>query len=444
MMSFLVEVRKLGRAFIFLSASQAIFVFGALVLEFGLGVWVFQQTGSVLDFSTVLAATILPHLLLFPLAGAVADRVDRRRIVLVADVVCVVATGILAALVSREGLRFEHIIAFNVSISMAGAFRAPAAQALIATLIPPEQLSRASGIIGVGNSLSSILAPTVGGALMVFTGLAGLVWINVVTLIVGSILLLAAFFEIKPDGTIAKSSTSIKMFDSVRNALSFLTVEPLMGGLLVYMVVQSALVTLASNMLTPLVLSQHTAKDLGLILTCGTIGAAAGSTVLIVTGQKNRLMISILLCDALLALCIVGAGVVTSVVAYCICVFMALFASGFAGGCAEALWMRKAHVDRRGSIFSLVDTVGMLVTVLVTVGGGLVVDRVFSPALGQGGVLERWMGWLTSGEGRAIALVYLIAGSLGFVVSILALAQVRMRNVDVIVPDARSSVEMTT
>lgn len=422
MMPLLMHVRQLGRAFIFLSASQAIFAFGAMVLQFGLGVWVFQHTGSALDFSTIMVATTLPPLLVLPLAGSVADRMDRRKIVFSADIASIVATVVMAGLVSRAGLRLEHVITFNVFISLVGSFRAPAAQALVATLVPAEQLSRASGVMGIGNSLSGILAPTVGGALMVFSGLAALVWIDVATLIVGAVLLLkGALFNIKYDKTSAgELSPSGGVFFSVRNALSFLTAEPLMGVLLVYMVLQGALVAVASYMLTPLVLSRHSSTDLGLILTCGTIGAAAGSSALIVTGQKSRLMISILLSDALLALCIVIAGVATSVLAYCLCTFTALFAGGFAAGCAEALWMRKIDVNRLGSIFALTGTVGILVTALATVGGGLLVDRVFGSAMG----------------GRPIALLYVISGSSGLLLSLLALTQMRLRNMDVIVPDA--------
>lgn len=411
-------------------------------MEFGLGVWVFQNTGSVLDFSGVAIATILPPVLILPIAGNLADRADCRYVLAAASSVTACMVVILAVLYVREGLHVWHIYLFNIVVSIANALRWPAYQASLAKLLSNEQMSSASGAMGVGSGLASIIGPVVAGAMISVVGLMGLISFNAVALLMAILLILIALFYRNQNARAFKpnsQSSNAGVLGGMKKALSFLRSEPLMLALLVYMLIQSSLTALASNMLTPLILAHYSARELGIILTCGTLGAMAGSIALMLARLEKRLMISMLFTDAILSVCIFTVGSVVSVAVYCGAAFIALFAGTFGAGCAEALWLRKAHREYQGSIYGLIGTTSVATTAIVIAAAGFLVDRVLEPAMAKGGAWERWFGSVPLGKGQGVASLYVASGIVGILLSLIALTNVRMRRLDSLVPEASES-----
>ncbi len=71
--------------FLLIWSGQLLSTLGSGVTGFALGVWVFERTGSATQFSFVLLAATLPRILLSPIAGVVADRWDRRKLMMLSD-----------------------------------------------------------------------------------------------------------------------------------------------------------------------------------------------------------------------------------------------------------------------------------------------------------------------------------------------------------------------
>jgi MFS family permease len=84
-----VSLRSLGRPFWWLWLGVSISSLGAQLMQFALGVWVYQRTGSVLDFAGIIVAGLVPRLLVLPIAGNLVDRLNRRFVIIVSD--CAVA-----------------------------------------------------------------------------------------------------------------------------------------------------------------------------------------------------------------------------------------------------------------------------------------------------------------------------------------------------------------
>jgi MFS family permease len=438
------SLTMLGRPFYLLWCGETVALIGASLMEFALGVWVYQKTGSAMNFSGVLVAAILPAVLVMPIAGRVADRFDRRYVMVVADLTAVVLLLTLAWFLWRNSLEVMHLYAFNAAVSLIGAFRTPAYTASVSKLLPKEKYTQASGLMGVSANVLSMFAPLVAGSLMAAIGLQGIVFIDIIAFATGSILILNAFFyaaRINNNINKIRADSTEAVKGSVALALVYFKKEPLMLGLLVYTVLQQGLVTLASTMIMPLILSHYSENDLGVILTVGGVGGLIGSIILALMGELKRLMLWALVADVVLALCILLVGVNTSFNLYCASVFTALLVAGFAQGCNHALWMRKISNEHQGRIFSIINVAALLTISIVAMGGGYSADHIFEPALSKGGWLEQTLGpWIGTGKGRGIGLMFVISGFIGVLISLVGFLT-RLRRLDLIVPDAPVSNE---
>jgi len=83
MLDGLKSLRSIGRPFWLLWSGQSISMLGSHLVQFALGVWIYQQTGSVLSFTWSLVATTLPLIFISPIAGSIVDRLNRLHIMVV-------------------------------------------------------------------------------------------------------------------------------------------------------------------------------------------------------------------------------------------------------------------------------------------------------------------------------------------------------------------------
>ena len=108
MKSILVDWKDM-KTFLVIWVGQLVSVVGSGLTRFALGLWVYQRTGSVTQFALIALCTILPHLLLSPLAGLLVDRWDRRWIMILSDIGAGCGTFLIAALFFSDHLALWHI-----------------------------------------------------------------------------------------------------------------------------------------------------------------------------------------------------------------------------------------------------------------------------------------------------------------------------------------------
>jgi MFS family permease len=121
----------------------------------------------------IMAAVAIPMLLVSPIAGVVTDRVDRRKLLLVAQSFLVVVNGFVAVLIITDVIQFWHLLIVSFVTGAAFAFNMPARQALVATLVPRERLMNAMALSTAMMNVSRIIGPLVGALLIVPIGIGG-------------------------------------------------------------------------------------------------------------------------------------------------------------------------------------------------------------------------------------------------------------------------------
>lgn len=166
------------RTFVILWATQSVSVFGSNLTFFALGIHLAQvlfpaaQQKAQLAFSLSALALcrMLPTLLGTPLAGAWADRHDRRKTMIAGNVANGVLTLVVVGLVAVKSLQLWTLMALTVLMALADAFHAAAFDTSYAMLVSDDQLPRANGMMQSMWALSGLLAPAAAAAIITLGG----------------------------------------------------------------------------------------------------------------------------------------------------------------------------------------------------------------------------------------------------------------------------------
>ena len=126
---------------------QLVSKLGSGLTGFALGVWMFQNTGSVTRYALIVMCAALPAPLLSPVAGALVDRWDRRRTMILSDTIAAVSTLVIALLLTAGGLEIWHIYLLTTVNAASSAFQVPAFSASTTLLVPKRHLVRAGGMV---------------------------------------------------------------------------------------------------------------------------------------------------------------------------------------------------------------------------------------------------------------------------------------------------------
>ncbi|NUP00277.1 MAG: amino acid adenylation domain-containing protein, partial [Nonomuraea sp.] len=178
------------RPFYTVAGGQIVSALGTALSSFALGVWAYQRSGEILDLALVTMLAQIPAVLLTPLGGALADRVDRRRIMLACDALSGLAMVALVLLLTTGRLEFWNVCLIVGVTSVVSAFQQPAWLAAIAQLVPKPYLPQANALANVGFGAGNVVAPLAGGALIGLFGLSAVVAVDVATFAVGVLTLL--------------------------------------------------------------------------------------------------------------------------------------------------------------------------------------------------------------------------------------------------------------
>ncbi len=169
------------RSFALLWQGQLVSILGDTVYAIALGFWLLATTGSTALMGTLMAVSLLPRILVAPVAGVVVDRVDRRRLMIAMDVVRGGTIVLVAAAALTGMLQVWMVFGAGVLIGLCGAFFSPAASSAIPDITARSKLVPANSLFGmlqtggnvVGNSAGGVLFQAFGAPLLfLFNGLS--------------------------------------------------------------------------------------------------------------------------------------------------------------------------------------------------------------------------------------------------------------------------------
>jgi len=423
------------RTFAIVAGGQFVSILGSSLTAFALGIWVYQQTGSVTLLSLLILAASFPGVLISPLAGAVADRSDRRRVMLASDSVAGVATMVVAALILSGRCELWHLFVLAAISAVANAFQEPAYTASIPLLVPKRHLGRASGFAQFSQGLARIITPLIAGTMIATVGIGTVLLVDVTTFLIGVGTLALVRFP-RPVQTEAGVSGKGSLLREALAGWQYLRERSGLISLLLLFTAVNFLVALVNVLYIPLVLSFASPTTLGVVLTVGGTGMLAGSVGVMAMGVPRRKIPAILGLLFLGGIVIATAGIGRSA---------ALIAtSGFAMMCvlpvlqatSQTFWQIKVAPDLQGRVFSLRRMLQQASLPAAYLAAGPLADRLFEPLMREGGRLADLIGpWIGVGVGRGIGLMFVVAGMTGCLLATVGYLYPRIRRLDSDLPD---------
>lgn len=170
------EQKLFTKDFTLVVAGQIVSLFGNAAVRFALPLYLLNLTGSSALYGTVTACAFIPAVLLSPVGGIVADRVNKRNIMVILDFSTAAVILIFSLLMDRMELVLLLTVTLMLLYGIAGAYQ-PAVQASIPALVRQERFMAANSIINMISSLASLMGPVLGGVLYSVYGLTVILWI---------------------------------------------------------------------------------------------------------------------------------------------------------------------------------------------------------------------------------------------------------------------------
>ncbi len=356
--------------FLLLWAGELVSSIGGGLTSFGLGVYVFAETNSATAMALVTLLAFLPTLVLSVPAGVLADKYDRRLLMMLGDGCS--ALGIIYILICMlNGGAELWQICIGVSVSACfSALLEPSYRATVSDLLTKEEFSKANGLVSLAGNARYLLSPIIAGLLLTVCDVKVLLVIDISTFV-----LTVISTAVVKRGIGTKAEEERKSFaESLKEGW---TVVRSREGLLLLIAVSSVMTLFLGVfqvLAEPLILSFADSKTLGIGETVCASGMLVSSLLLGMRGIKKGyvkvLQISLMLAGSFM----VGFGIWENIFLICGFGFLFFFVLPFANNCLDYLVRTNIDAELQGRVWGLIGFLSQLGYVVAYATAGLLAD----------------------------------------------------------------------
>ncbi|MHA1620199.1 MAG: MFS transporter [Promethearchaeota archaeon] len=176
--------------YIWIMISQFVSLIGSQIVSFAVIWYLTIETGSTLILSTASIANIVPMIIVSPIAGVIADRMNKNVMLIVTDLLQALSTFVLIILFSLGINQLWHIIALLAVRGICQGFQMPVAVAITSLMVPEDKIKPINSINQIFNSLLGIASPAIGAIVIANFTIQQIYWLDVFTFIPTAIILL--------------------------------------------------------------------------------------------------------------------------------------------------------------------------------------------------------------------------------------------------------------
>lgn len=424
------------KAFLVIWAGQFISAIGSSVGGFSLGVWVYERTHSATSFALVAFVGTVTMLLLSPIAGALADHWDRRKLILLADLGSAVTTSTLALLFFTGRMQPWMVYPLAVLMVTFLAFQGPAMASSVPLLVGRKQLPRVSGIAQTGRAITQILGPLIAGVLIGWIGYQGVALVDALTYLVAVTAIL--FIRIPPPPPVEGAAVKRSVLANLAFGWSYLQERKGLVALLVVFGVTNFCMGMVQLLLTPLILSFATPVELGTVSSTAAVGILLGGLTVAIWGIPKNRVLTVLGVITLQSLILFLGGVQPSIPLIALAAFLFMLVIPFALASTNTILQSKVASAVQGRVFAVSGMIAAGSLPLAALLAGPLADKVFGPMLLPGGKLADTVVGHALGvaPGRGVGLMFICLGALCLLAVGIALFNPRLRNLETEIPDA--------
>ncbi|WP_137234173.1 non-ribosomal peptide synthetase/MFS transporter [Streptomyces sp. BPSDS2] len=422
----------MGR-FLAVAFGQLLSITGSALTEFALPVWIYMETGSMGKYALYAVIGMLPGILVGPLAGAVVDRLDRRRVMLTSDVVAGSTQAALLTLLLSGNLASWHIYVLLGVLSVALTFQRLAYASSVPQLVPKQYLGHANGITQMAFGFAQFIVPLAAVALMAGIGLKGILILDVVSYTIAIGVLSFVKFPKTLPWTRRESLVA-----EIKHGFAHSWRNRGFRAMLLWFAALNIFLSPLFLLVTPLVLSFDSLEAVARISVAGGAGAILGGIAMgFWGGPKRNRMRGMLGLAGLLAVACALVGVRADLWIIGVGAFGMSCALSMVNGVYTTIVQIKVPQRFHGRVFALNTLVAWST---LPIGHGIIApvgSSVFGPMFEDGGSLTSTVGALIgTGPGRGIGFMYLLFGAAMLALVVIGLRLPVLARFDLDVPDA--------
>lgn len=276
---------------------------GQWIQQITLGWLVYDITGSSVLLGLVNGMRALPFLLTGPLGGVIADRVNRRNLMMTTQMFLVAVTLGMGILIATGQLQIWHLFAFTLLTGVTWSFNQPVRQAVVADVVSPTDLPNAIALNSAGFNMTRIVGPSIGGLLIAWVGAAGNFFVQGIAYC--GVVLMIALMRVPPTPLEARQSS---MVENMREGARWVWDQPIMRTLMTLALVP-VVFAMPYQSLMPIFAQDVFGvgpEGLGLLLSASGVGAFLGAVSVAslaqITRRRGRLL--------LMSLVLMGTGLI--------------------------------------------------------------------------------------------------------------------------------------
>jgi len=355
---------------------QVFSLFGSMLVQFALVWWLTKTTGSATVLALATMVAMLPQVFMGPFVGALVDRWNRRRVMIITDSLIALTTVVLAALAAMGAMRVGHVFAVMFIRSVGGVFHWAAMQASTSLMVPDRHLARVAGLNQTLNGALQIVAPPVGALLWGVLPLYGILAIDVGTALLAVIPL--CFISIPQPTVRRQAGAPSSLFRDVLEGVRYIWRWTGVRALLLMATVINFTIN-PGFALMPILITRHFGRgalELGWMESAWGIGVVVGGLALSGWGGFRRRILT-----TLMGLVGMGVGVLVLGLVPPEGFVLALVAMFFAGamnpitnGPVFAIIQARVAPELQGRVFTTIGSIASAMMPLGTAVAGPVAD----------------------------------------------------------------------
>ncbi|HTX48506.1 MAG TPA: MFS transporter [Caulobacteraceae bacterium] len=422
------------RTYYLLVATEAVSQLGSNISFFAVGIAVFMKTSHATPIAMISFCQMLPWLLGAGFAGALADRYDRRSLLILSDVGFVATSGLLLASFLAGAFQLWYLYALTLINAVIRTVGLPAWQASVAMLVPDSHRDRANAIGQMTGPAANAIAPMIAGLLYAVIGVTGAILIDIATFVLSIVALMAVRIPM-PAQSDEGAPTADAAWRRAFDGLAYLWRRPPLLGLCLVVSIVSFLMGGLGVLILPYPLARtHSTVAFGVVLACADIGMIAGGAAMAAWGGTRPRIHTVMLALFVAGLLLAVAGVARTTPELAASFFAFMFMLPFVNTASTSIFQAKVAPDVQGRVFAAIGQIAQLATPLALLIAGPLTDRVAEPAVRS----PDWgtVAWLVGANSGAGMGLMLVAGGLTTAaIAVVAYALPSLRRLEAALPD---------
>lgn len=413
--------KTINKNYILLLIGQTISQLGSSMTSFAIIIWAYTSTGQVMSSSLLAVCSSIPYLIISLLGGAVADNMNKKKIMLICDTVAAIGSFVILLCSLIDILEIWILCIINIVSGFMNAFQGPASQVAVTLLVDKKDYAKVGGVQSALGAVVGMLNPILAALLLSIGGLQLVLGMDLVTFIFAFFTLLI-FIKIPDSISENKKIDGKELRESMKEGIIFIKQQK---SILVLLVMYSVLEFMGAisfdSMYTPLLLARTGNNEpvVGIVSAIAAAGSLLASLTMSVAKQPKKKLPMMFAGSIMCLFGIMLFGIGRNLIWWSIVVFFGCFGAPIYQTYQTVILRERVPVFMQGRIFSLQ---GMITSSLSPLGcfiGAVLADYVFEPFMQNTGILQEILSKIVgNGKGAGMGLMFVMAGAIGLIIII--------------------------